>query len=241
MSPSRDASSPAPVSPASPAAAAPTAAGAAAWRAADDLEEVVGLAVALLSEADPDAWDAEAGPLEWSCWETVEHLGDDLFAYAAQLGPARPSLTAPLPLVWSRRRPSGPSNVIHADRAAGPAGLLQVLEACGGLLAAMVRVTPPATRSHHVFGASDPAGFAAMGLVETLVHTDDLAQGLGLTWHPPAGPCARVLARLFPDAPTGGEPWPVLLWATGRAALPGRPRLTSWRWDGTPRGSGRQA
>ena len=37
-----------------------------------------------------------------------------------------------------------------------------------------------------------------MGVVETLVHTHDVAAGLGLTWTPPAGLCARALARLFP-------------------------------------------
>ncbi|MGW4767070.1 hypothetical protein ACWEO2_03375 [Nocardia sp. NPDC004278] len=45
----------------------------------------------------------------------------------------------------------------------------------------------------------------------------------------------RALARLFPDAPDSTEPWTTLLWATGRAELPGHPQLTTWRWDGTPR------
>jgi hypothetical protein len=202
---------------------------------ADDLELAVRLAVSVLRQAPPDAWDENAGSLEWTCWETVEHLGDDLFAYAAQLGPAAPPLDGEVPFVWESRRPGGPANAVHADRAAGPAGLLQVLEACGALLAAMVRTRPADTRAHHVFGVSDPEGFAAMGIVETLVHTHDLAQGLGLAWDPPAELCARVLARLFPDAPASTPPWPTLLWATGRGVLPGRPRLTSWRWDGTVR------
>jgi hypothetical protein len=38
---------------------------------------------------------------------------------------------------------------------------------------------------------------------------------------------AGVLARLFPDAP-GGDPVAVLLWCTGRIALPDRPRRTRW-------------
>jgi hypothetical protein len=202
---------------------------------ADDLDLAVRLAVAALREAPAAAWNTRAGSLEWNCWETVEHLGDDLFAYAAQLGPGAPPLDSEVPFVWESRRPGGPANVIHADRAAGPSGLLQVLEACGALLVAMVRTRPPRTRAHHVFGLSDPEGFAAMGVVETLVHTHDLAQGMGLAWDPPAGLCARVLARLFPDAPSSSDPWPTLLWATGRAELPGRPRPTTWRWDGRPR------
>lgn len=202
---------------------------------ADDLDVAVQLAVATLRKAPPEAWNAKAGSLEWDCWETVEHLSDDLFAYAAQLGPKTPPLDREVPFVWESRRAGGPANAVHADRAAGPAGLLQVLEACGGLLIAMVRTLPSDVRAHHGFGVSDPEGFAAMGIVETLVHTHDLAEGLGLPWEPPADLCSRVLGRLFPDAPQDTDPWPTLLWATGRAELPGRPRLTSWRWHGSPR------
>lgn len=203
---------------------------------ADDLDRTVQLALATLREAPPTAWDSKAGTLEWDCWETVEHLADDLFAYAAQLGPRRPPMEGEVPFVWEPRRPGGPSNAIHADRAAGPAGLLQVLEASGAMLIAMVRTAPPATRAYHGFGISDPEGFAAMGVVETLVHTYDLAAGLGLEWSPPADVCARVLHRLFPDAPYGDDPWLTLLWATGRGELPGQVRRTSWRWYGEPRG-----
>ncbi|WP_232383536.1 DinB family protein [Actinomadura violacea] len=199
---------------------------------ADDLESAVRLAVTVLEKAPDGAWDGKAGGLEWTCWETVEHLSDDLFAYAAQLG-ARPK-NREVPFLWESRRPGGPANVTYADRDAGPSGLLEVLEACGAMLVALVRTTPPDVRAHHVFGASDPEGFAAMGIVETLVHTHDIAQGLGLTWDPPADLVARTLARLFPDAPRDTAPWPTLLWATGRGDLPGHARVTKWRWTGTP-------
>lgn len=202
---------------------------------ADDLDQAVQLAVALLREASPQDWGCKAGSLEWDCWETVEHLSDDLFSYAVQLGPRTPPLDTDVPFAWERRRPGGPANAVHANRSAGPAGLLQVLEASGALLVAMVRTTPSHIRAHHVFGASDPEGFAAMGIVETLVHTHDLAEGLGLAWTPPAALCSRTLARLFPDAPRNTDPWPTLLWATGRAELPGHARLTAWRWYGEPR------
>ncbi|MFK4543051.1 hypothetical protein RKD29_002647 [Streptomyces tendae] len=175
----------------------------------------------------------KAGSLERDCWETVEHLGDDFFAHAVQPGPSVPPLDGEVPSVWERRRPGGPANAVHAERGAGPAGPLRVLEASGALLVAMVRTSASRTRAPHVFGASDPEGFAAMGVVEALVHTHDLARGLGLAWDPPADLCSRVLARLFPDAPSSTDPWPTLLWSTGRPELPGHPRLSSWRWDGT--------
>lgn len=203
---------------------------------ADHLDRAVHLAVDLLRQAPPDAWGATAGELEWDCWETAEHLSDDLFGYATQLGPRTPPLDDQIGFSYESRRPGGPMNAVHADRRVGSDGLLQALEANGALLSAMVRTTPPQIRAHHTFGASDAAGFAAMGIVETLVHTDDLAHGLGLKWEPPAELCELVLERLFPDVSTGAAPWPSLLWATGRTELPGLARRTSWRWYGEPRG-----
>ena len=76
-------------------------------------------------------------------------------------------------------------------------------------------------------GGDRPSGFAALGVNETLVHTYDITQGLGISWLPPESLCAAVLARLFPDAPEG-DPVQVLLWSTGRAELDDRPRVTSW-------------
>jgi hypothetical protein len=113
--------------------------------------------------------------------------------------------------------------------------MLQAVEAIGALLVAMVRTTPPGVRAYHSSGVTDPEGFAAMGVVETLVHTHDLAQGLGVAWTPPAALCSRALARLFPDAPRTTDPWTTLLWATGRAELPGYARVTDWwPWRGEP-------
>ncbi|QGZ53058.1 hypothetical protein GPZ77_21440 [Streptomyces sp. QHH-9511] len=201
---------------------------------ADDLQHALRLSLATLRAAaagtTPADWERPAGALAWSCWETVEHLADDLFAYAAQTGLEAPPLDKEVPFLWERRRAGGPANVTYADPAAGTFGLLQVLEACGAMLAALVRTVPADRRSYHCFGVSDAEGFAAMGIVETLVHTHDVATGLGAAWTPPAGLCDRVLTRLFPDAPTDTDRWRTLLWATGRGELPGRERLTSWRW-----------
>ncbi|NUP36694.1 MAG: hypothetical protein HOY76_06635 [Streptomyces sp.] len=204
---------------------------------ADDVTEAVRLSIAVLEGAPEDGWDRAAGDVAWTCWQTAEHLADDLFAYALQIGPRTPPLTTHVPVAWHRETPDGPASTIFVDRAEGAAGLLQVLDGCGALLAAMVRVTPAHVRAHHVFGAADPEGFAAMGVVETLVHTHDIAAGLGLpAFEPPAGLCARALHRLFPDAPADAEPWPALLWSAGRTALPGRERQAKWRWYGEPRG-----
>ncbi|WP_235981095.1 maleylpyruvate isomerase N-terminal domain-containing protein [Streptomyces albidus (ex Kaewkla and Franco 2022)] len=203
-----------------------------------DVRDAVRLAVTALSEGLEADWSAPAGSLEWDCWDTVEHLGDDLFSYATQLGPDTPPLTDGVPFSYTRRKPGGPANTIFADRDAGPAGLLQVLEASGALLTAMVRTASPEVRAWHPYGNSDPEGFAAMGIVETLVHMHDVAEGLGISWMPPADLCERVLGRLFRDVDVDAPPWQALLWATGRTELPGHPRRTSWEWNGVPQHDG---
>ncbi|MFE9727742.1 VOC family protein [Streptomyces sp. NPDC005794] len=201
---------------------------------ADDVTLAVRLAVDALAASTADNWRMPAGTLKWDCWETVEHLSDDLFAYAVQLGGRRPPQDREVPYRYAPDREGGPGNSIFANPEAGTSGLLQTLESSSALLTAMVRTTPSDVRSHHVFGLSDPEGFAAMGIVETLVHTYDVAAGLSLSWAPPQDLCDRVLARLFPDAPDDADRWTVLLWSTGRAELPGRDRVTSWKWHGAP-------
>ncbi|WDT52991.1 maleylpyruvate isomerase N-terminal domain-containing protein [Streptomyces sp. G7(2002)] len=202
----------------------------------EDVRRVVTLAIDALREAPPQAWEAKAGTLDWTCWETLEHLADDLFTYAARFGLAKPPMSTVLPFRTSSDRSDGPANVIFVERASGPEGLLTILEACGGLLASVLRTAPSTTVAYHVFGPSDPEGFAAMGVVETLVHTHDITQGLGLEWSPPRELCERVLKKLFSHVAIEGDAWEMLLWATGRIALPDRQRLTEWRWYGTQGG-----
>jgi hypothetical protein len=82
---------------------------------------------------------------------------------------------------------------------------------------------------------ADVSGWIGMGCEEILLHTDDIARGLGLPYRPPADLSARILARLFPWAPSDIDPWDSLRWATGRAALPDRERLgPDWYWHCPP-------
>jgi hypothetical protein len=189
---------------------------------ADDVEEAVGLAVAALRAGTGRDWRRAAGQLAWDCWRTAEHIASDLVAYAGQLGARAQTAYVPFD--------------IAVERDADPAGLLTVIQATGAMLAAIVRTTPAKVRAWHPYGMADPEGFAAMGIVETVVHTHDIATGLDLAWTPPASLCAKTLARLFPTAPEG-DPWQVLLWATGRVELPGHERRVEWRWHGEPLGA----
>lgn len=168
-----------------------------------------------------DAWNVRAGDLDWSCWDTGGHIADDLFSYASQV----------------IAQPDHGYLPIEATIEAGatPDDLLSAIEMCGELLSLAVSSAPTNVRAYHPCGTSDPEGFAAMGVLEVLVHTHDIAQGFSVVWEPPADLCSRVLARLFPDAPAG-SPTAVLLWCTGRSPLGDLPRQAGWRWDSSVHG-----
>jgi hypothetical protein len=178
----------------------------------EDVEQAVGEMVRVLAPHETRDWRCRAGTLEWSCWTTAAHVAHDLLAYAGQLA-ARPD-DAYLPFDLRVRDEASPHEV------------LRTVTACGRLLSGALAASEPTLRAWH-WGPTDPGGFAALGVNETLMHTFDITQGLGIGWEPPVAACAAVLARLFPGAPAG-DPVQVLLWSTGRADLPGRSRVTSW-------------
>jgi hypothetical protein len=177
---------------------------------------------ALAGYTDLDWQRVSAADLEWSCRQTALHMVDALYFYAMQVIYGQPDgyLCTELAL----------------DESASPPRMLAALSAHAELLHRIVRSADPELRGHHTYGVSDPAGFAAMGVVETLIHTFDVVRGLNPAdrWRPPAALAAPVVARLFPHAPSG-DPVDVLLYCTGRAALGGLPRQTEWRWDSTVR------
>ncbi|WP_260614904.1 maleylpyruvate isomerase N-terminal domain-containing protein [Streptomyces sp. WAC05292] len=180
-----------------------------------DVERAAAGMLSALSPHGGRDWTVRAGSLEWSCWTTAAHVAHDLFAYAAQVAALPADGYLPLDL---RVQPGAP-----------PREALRAVTVSARLLRAAVDAADPGDRAWH-WGPCDPAGFAAMGVAEVLLHTYDIAQGLGLDWRPPADLSALVLARLFPDAPAAVPPPDALLWSAGRAALPDRPRRTAWSW-----------
>lgn len=184
----------------------------------DDLIEAVESCAAVLRPAAGRDWrDVKAGRLEWSCLTTAQHLAGALFGYASRLV-------------------TGAQDYLPCDLAfdedVDGAGVLEVIRSGGALLAAGVRATPREVRAVHPYpyGSADREGFAAMGITELLLHTYDIAQGLGLPHEPAEELAESVLSRLFPHVQPGPAPWPTLLWATGRGELPGRAPVADWRW-----------
>ncbi|MEP6666063.1 MAG: maleylpyruvate isomerase N-terminal domain-containing protein [Nocardioidaceae bacterium] len=166
-------------------------------------------------------WSIPARDLEWSVWDTGVHIADDQVFYATQLiaQPGDHQGYTPFELtMWAK----GARNE----------GMIRAIQVCAEILARVVATAGPDDRGYHVYGVSDAEGFAAMGIVETLVHTYDMAVGLGVDWRPPGDVSIVVLERLFLEAPVG-DPSQVLLWCTGREPLGDLPRRAEWRWDGT--------
>jgi uncharacterized protein (TIGR03083 family) len=176
-------------------------------------EAVAEMATVLMPHAEDD-WKVPAGSLDWSCWKTAAHVAHALLAYAAQV--AARSIAGYLPF----------DLVIAAE--ASPREMLGVVTACGRLLGGAVANSDAGPIAWH-WGVSDASGFAAMGVAETLLHTYDITQGLGVAWRPPEPLSQLVVDRLLSNSPPGPAT-EILLWATGRADLKGHPRVTEWVW-----------
>lgn len=186
---------------------------------ADLVVAVTGSSAGFVASSGDADWTSPVPDLEWSASQTLEHVASCLVGYAGQL-------TAP------RRRGWVPMLVTLEDQPSS-VEMGEVVRAGGGILAAAVATTSSDVRSYHPYGIADAGDFAAMGIIETLVHTDDLARTFGGEWQPDPTACRAVLDRLFLDVDVDADPWTALQWATGRIALPQHPRRTRWRWHNT--------
>jgi hypothetical protein len=114
---------------------------------------------------------------------------------------------------------------------------LEAVETLGAVLRVVAEASPPEARAYHRMGPADAEGFIAMGALEVLVHTWDIAQGLDLPMEPPAELLPKLLNRLFPWAPVGHPAWETLLYSAGRLPLGDLPqqRDGAWGWHAAPR------
>ena len=170
-------------------------------------------------------WDQQIPGMLWSVREVVAHISEVLLWNAGNLSAGTAELT---------------TVEFTVLRSAEPGQLIETISAASALLGYVVDGSPPGQRGWHPEGLADATGFSAMGCDELLVHTFDAARGLGLEFEPPEVLSQMVLRRLFPWAPRSTDTWETLLWATGRADLPGLDRQVHWHphpaplseWDG---------
>jgi len=174
---------------------------------------------ALRPVADQD-WSVRAGSLDWDVATTVAHMAGAVAKYALCLS----STTTRFIALQLRPYPGASTH-----------DLLDTVAATARSLAAVADAAPATARAFHASGMADPEGFVAMGCVELLVHGADAAAGLTVELRPPDGLCERVVRRLFPWATHPATLWDLLLWSTGRLALPDVAALDeSWRWHVEP-------
>ena len=186
----------------------------------DDLVAAARVCVETLAPAAELDWSVPAGDLEPTCRDTVDHIVSTQTFYATQLANE-------VPIRLPKLRKHDPDASLEE--------MLDLVPASAAILAAVARAARPEARSFHAAGMADAEGFLAMGCDEIVVHTGDIAVGLGLAYAPPADLCAAVVARLCPWAPTDTDPWPTLWWANGRAPLGDRARLDpDWYWHCAP-------
>jgi hypothetical protein len=182
--------------------------------AGEPITAAVGAAEDVLGPLVDRDWTVPAGDLEWTGAQTAIHAANCLAKYATQLAGRVEDAYLRFRLV--------------ADPHEAPGEILRILGSAARLLVAAVDTAPDDARAWH-WGMTDRSGFAAMGTGELLVHTYDIASGLGVDWRPPAALAGGVLDRLMPAA-AHDDPAAALLWATGRIGLAGRPPAGAWVW-----------
>jgi hypothetical protein len=183
-----------------------------------DLVDVADFSALVLGPATAMDWNVRAGPLDWSCRQTLEHLAS--LAFAPQLA-MRATTFRPLGLAVA------PDASIDQ--------LLWTARALAHILADVAAAAPADARAFHPAGMADPSGWLAMGMDELILHTHDISLGLELAFVPDESAIRHVLDRLFPWWPKEEDPWSALLWANGRLALPGAKDLgATWVWHCAP-------
>lgn len=160
--------------------------------------------------------DGPAGDLTKTCREILEHI-------------------ALMPFQWATRVATRSQENDYCVGLAGPIegtarAVLGTFDAGLAVFGDVVSAMPASARSAHSAGLADSVGWAAMICDEVLVHSWDIAQGVGGEFVMPEALCQAVLERLFPWAGSDGKPSQRLLMVNGRRSLGDRPPIPDWVW-----------
>jgi uncharacterized protein (TIGR03083 family) len=188
--------------------------------APDDVKLAASEFVEALSPVADRDWSVLASELEWSCRYTLDHTVNAVTGYAMHLATRA-----------TERRP----RLRDTSHELTIPELLAGVESGAAILAEVCRAAPDDARGFHPSGMATWSGFIGMGCTEVLIHADDISRALNIDFQPDSALARRVLDRIFPWAPSHGDAWQILRWATGRTALSDHKRLgPDWYWHSVP-------
>jgi uncharacterized protein (TIGR03083 family) len=164
-------------------------------------------------------WSTHVPDLDWTIAKVVGHVAEGLMWYACDLAAGLPELS---------------TETFDIKVESEPAELVRTVATMARLLTGVLGNSPAGSLGYHPMGDADASGFAAMGCDELLIHTDDVARALGVTFEPTPEIAGWTLRRLFPWVSADLDPWEGLRWANGRIATEGRERLGTWVWHCAP-------
>jgi hypothetical protein len=172
-------------------------------------EVVLGLTIEAFECGIDRDWHVLAGSLEWTCWQTVDHIIDCVFSYALQLAS----------LAQDGFLPFGE---LHALAKATPRDLVAGMRGVGTMFVAVLREASGLSASDGLL-TLDAADWSARGAYEVLLHTHDVMQGMHRSFEPSSKICTWLLDspnlwmidRARADGAT--DPWSSLLLGSGRA------------------------
>ena len=176
---------------------------------ADELRDVSDSALRALEGVSDQDWSRPALGLEWTCWQTVDHVVDCVFSYAFQVAAQAPSGFLPF-------------QELHAQPGATPDDLLMGLRGILTALQAVLDAAPRGTTaSDGVFALSLP-DWRARSAYELALHTYDVVSAFGMDFS-----LSDELTRSLIDCDTlwmldhdiaraAADPWSGLLAGSGR-------------------------
>lgn len=176
---------------------------------AQEFRELSERSLQALDAVVKEDWTTPAFGLEWTCWQTMDHLVDCLFSYAFQM---------------AARAPSGflPFNELRAQAEATPDDLLVGLRGVLRMLPEVLDAAPEdATASDGVFALTPPE-WRARSAYELALHTYDVTSAFEAGFSLP-----EALARSIIECPSlwmldqdvaraAIDPWSGLLEGSGR-------------------------
>ncbi len=176
----------------------------------DEFAQMFDSAVVALGQLVDADWTERAGTLDWTCWETVDHMIDCVFSYAMQVGAGAEQGFLPF-------------TELHAQPDATPADLVAGLRGVGAMFLGVVRGSRRDAKASDGVLALGLPQWSARAAYEICLHTFDVATGLGVAFEPPGELAKSILGSeglWMLDrnrAGTAVDPWAGLLLGSGRS------------------------